>query len=148
MTSFFSSHIQTYHCISAVTASNIDRDIVLTPNETNQNPGKTIYFDPNEVVLLNRNNQNAYANRHHPNEEFFNTNKRQHDNINDDNNDGNDDIDGSSISQNDEIIPWEVPLKHAFYLVLNNKIDGNSNKRYEKKYVFFFLFLLQSANYT
>lgn len=26
-------------------------------------------------------------------------------------------------------VPWEEPLKHATYLVLNNKIDGNGDSR-------------------
>lgn len=91
---------------------------MLTPNETVQNPGKVIYFDPNEVVLLNRNTPNIYQNSENPNEEFYNNQ-----------NNDNDNNDDSNLNRNDEIIPWEVPLKHAIYLVLNNKIDGNSNKR-------------------
>lgn len=40
---------------------NIERDVIFTPNQTIQVPGKTLYFNPNEVTELevdrNRNNK-------------------------------------------------------------------------------------------
>lgn len=85
-------NIQTIHTL------NIERDVIFTPNQTIQVPGKTLFFDPNAVTALeidrNRNNN----------------------------------IDDYIVEQNEEN-PWLEPLKHALYLMLNNKINSISSKR-------------------
>lgn len=92
-------------------------DIVLTPNETNHAPGKTMYFDGSDGVLPERQQ------------------RRRHQQI--DASDNDDDelalataIDGDGQQKPPpSLVPWEQPLKHALYLVLNNKIDEEWNGR-------------------
>lgn len=44
---------------------NIERDVIFTPNQTTQVPGKTLYYNPNEAAELeinrNRNNIDDYV---------------------------------------------------------------------------------------
>lgn len=44
---------------------NIERDVIFTPNQTTQVPGKTLYYNPNEVdkpeIDRNRNNIDDYV---------------------------------------------------------------------------------------
>lgn len=69
--------------------------------------------------------------------------RRRHERITADDDDGNDDglalataIDSDDDQQQQQqasltsLVPWEQPLKHALYLVLNNKIDEQWNGRY------------------
>lgn len=81
--------------------ANIDRDIVFTPNVTVQLPGKVMYFDPNEFETITR---------------------ELH--LDDDSDDEDDESDNHN-----EHVPWLEPLKHALYLVLNQKVNGNSDGR-------------------
>lgn len=97
-------------------------DIVLTPNQTIHAPGKTMYFDGSDGVVPEQQHQQ----------------RRRHQPI-----DASDvDADGLALataSGDDEqqqppqpqqsLVPWEQPLKHALYLVLNNKIDEQWNGR-------------------
>lgn len=80
--------------------ANIDRDIVFTPNATVQLPGKIMYFDPNEFAAITR---------------------ELH--LDEDSDDVDDDDDGN------EHVPWLEPLKHALYLVLNQKFNGKPDGR-------------------
>lgn len=100
---------------ASAAAANIDRDIVLTPNETIQLPGKILYFDPTDLIAPETTSIGSIGNGRQ-----LNT---------------NDDDDESSAENFDDnngesnYVPWLEPLKHALYLVLNHRINGNSNKR-------------------
>lgn len=78
----------------------VERDVIFTPNETAQVPGKVLYYHPNGIDEI-------------------------------DGNDGYGDkiLEHHSESQNDGFA-WLKPLKHALYLVLNNKINANYSERY------------------
>lgn len=81
----------------------MDRDILLSPNKTHQHIGKIIYFSPKAVAKAAVN-----------------------------------DVEDSTPSTTENqyklhqemVVPWEEPLKHAIYLVLNNKVDDNQNTRF------------------
>ncbi|XP_037050127.1 uncharacterized protein LOC119084313 [Bradysia coprophila] len=77
--------------LPTIYASHYDRDIILTPNKTQQHVGKIIYFKPFD--------KSSSASKQRSLKENVQTTQ----------------------------VPWEEPLKHATYLVLNNKIDGNDN---------------------
>lgn len=85
--------------LAKIQALNIERDVIFTPNQTIQVPGKTLYYNPGEVTELdidrNRNNK----------------------------------IDDYITEQQHEENRWLEPLKHSLYLMLNNKINANSSKR-------------------
>lgn len=80
--------------LPTIYASHNDRDIILTPNKTQQHYGKIIYFKPIDDVESISKQRSIKENVPHTTQ-----------------------------------VPWEEPLKHATYLVLNNKIDGNDNSR-------------------
>lgn len=79
--------------LPTIYASHNDRDIILTPNKTQQHYGKIIYFKPIDKESTSLKQRSLKENVH--------------------------------TTQ----VQWEEPLKHATYLVLNNKIDGNDNSR-------------------
>lgn len=76
---------------------NIERDVIFTPNQTIQVPGKMLYFNPDDMYKpeINR--------------------KRNS-------------IDDYIVEQNEEN-RWLEPLKHSLYLMLNDKINSNTNER-------------------
>lgn len=108
---------------TATAAANIDRDIVFTPNETIQLPGKILYFDPNDSItpettsiIISSSSDDTIGRQLNGNDDVDDADESSAENLNDNNNENN-------------YVPWLEPLKHALYLVLNHKINGNSNKR-------------------
>lgn len=77
----------------------IERDVIYTPNQAIQVPGKMLYFEMAELELSHNRNSNS------------------------------NNIDDYIIEQTLHR-PWLQPLKHSLYLMLNNKINLNSSKRY------------------
>lgn len=81
---------------------NADRDILLTPNRALLQPGKTAYFRAPAALRQQRSHTAG--------------NERRQD-------------DGGSPTGTPAAaaaaVPWEEPLKHAIYLVLNNKVDDD-----------------------
>lgn len=75
----------------------IERDVIFTPNQTIQVPGKMLYFEMAELEL--------------------NRNRNSNNNIDD------------YIVEQTLHKQWLQPLKHSLYLMLNNKINSNSNNR-------------------
>lgn len=109
---------------ASAAAANIDRDIVLTPNETIQLPGKILYFDPSDSIAPDTTSIGRSSNDYIGNGRQLN--------MNDDGGDGDDESSAENFDDNNSesnYVPWLEPLKHALYLVLNHKINGNSNKR-------------------
>lgn len=47
-----------FSCLTEIHALNIERDVIFTRNQTIQVPGKTLYYNPNEVTELDRNRNN------------------------------------------------------------------------------------------
>lgn len=82
-----------------------------------QLPGKILYFDPNDSIAPETTSIGSSSSN-------YNTARQL--NINDDESSAENFDDNNSESN---YVPWLEPLKHALYLVLNHKIDGNSNKR-------------------
>lgn len=77
----------------------IERDVIFTPNQTFQVPGKMLYFEMAELEPnRNRNGNN------------------------------NNNIDDYIVEQTLHK-QWLQPLKHSLYLMLNNKINSNPNNR-------------------
>lgn len=98
---FLFIHEQT---IITVINGHIDRDIILTPNRTQQYAGKILYFSPIDIDTDMAQQKTVKV-------------KENQTTTND-------------PSQFTIAAPWEQPLKHAIYLVLNNKVDdGNFNSR-------------------
>lgn len=94
--------------VELVAANSADRDILLTPNRAQQQPGKTAYFRALSTFRQQRSNGDSAQSQ------------RRKDTI-------------PSLAKDDGIaskfigavVPWEEPLKHAIYLVLNNKVDDD-----------------------
>lgn len=93
-----------------MTSAHTDRDILITPNRTLQHAGKTVYFQPTTTST-------GRTSRSH--EPLVATASK--------------DASGSTISDQQPTslspsasVPWEEPLKHAIYLVLNNKVDDEA----------------------
>lgn len=83
----------------------IERDVIFTPNQTIQVPGKTLYFEMAELELnRNRNSNNNNNNKHNSNIDDYIVEQTLH-------------------------RQWLQPLKHSLYLMLNNKINSNASKR-------------------
>lgn len=79
----------------------IERDVIFTPNQTIQVPGKMLYFEMTELESNRNSNSNG---------------------------NGNNNIDDYIIEQTLHK-QWLQPLKHSLYVMLNNKITANSSKR-------------------
>lgn len=96
-----------------VFASYENCDIVLTPNETIHAPGKTMFYDDTAASTAS-----AVASSAADIDAIERTQL-----------DGDEvPVKAATIVSNDKV-PWEKPLKHALYLVLNNKIDEQWNGR-------------------
>lgn len=80
---------------------------MLSPNKTHQQIGKVIYFSPTESAITTTTTNGAVEIGHL---KTFAVENQLH----------------------QVVVPWEEPLKHAIYLVLNNKVDGNLNTRFVK----------------
>lgn len=81
-----------------------DRDILLTPNRTLQQPGKTAYFRP-PTARQQRSNAATGGG-------------------------AKDTVAAAAAAAappSKATVPWEEPLKHAIYLVLNHKVDDGAN---------------------
>lgn len=83
-------------------------DIVLTPNETIHAPGKTMFYDDTPLHASSGADEAAIERTQLDGEELP--------------------VKTTTVVSNDKV-PWEKPLKHALYLVLNNKIDEQWNGR-------------------
>lgn len=83
---------------------------MLSPNKTHQQTGKVIYFSPTESTVTSSTINDAAAEARHSTPITNN----------------------QLLHQKPVVVPWEEPLKHAIYLVLNNKVDGNLNTRFVK----------------
>lgn len=83
----------------STTAMDIERDVILSPNQTDQIPGKVLYYDPNEFNGIDFNDKRLDKTLEY------------------------------RILEQNEDYAWLKPLKYALYLVLNDKINLNSNKR-------------------
>lgn len=93
---------QIFTLCASTKSIHFERDVIFSPNDTAQAAGKIVHFDPIEPIDNNDNNKETnYSDRHN---------------------------DESSFDQNVEN-PWLEPLKHALYLVLNNKINKNSTSK-------------------
>lgn len=77
----------------------IERDVIFTPNQTIQVPGKMLYFEMAELEL----NRNRNSNNNNNIDEYI--------------------VEQTLHKQ------WLQPLKHSLYLMLNNKINSNSSNR-------------------
>lgn len=78
----------------------IERDVIFTPNETAQVAGKIVYYNANDIDEIDGNDEYGDKILEHHGAELY--------------------ADGFA---------WVKPLKHALYLVLNNKVNENSAKR-------------------
>lgn len=80
----------------------IERDVIFTPNETAQVAGKIVYYNANDIDGIIDGND-AYGDKI---------------------------LEQHSAEPYADSLAWLKPLKHALYLVLNNKINENSSKRF------------------
>lgn len=85
-------------------AAHSDRDILISPNRTLQHAGKTVYFQPTSTARTQRSHEPLVVGG---------TSK-----------DATSDQQSVPTSPSSSTVPWEEPLKHAIYLVLNNKVDN------------------------
>lgn len=97
-----------------VFASYENCDIVLTPNETIHAPGKTMFYDDTASTA-----SAAAAATSGGDVDAIERTQLDGDEV---------PVKAAAAVSNDKV-PWEKPLKHALYLVLNNKIDEQWNGR-------------------
>lgn len=99
-----------------------DRDILLTPNRTLQQPGKSVYFratgNGGGGGGVQRQQRSSSSNLEAKSRKTVKTTTSSTTTLA---------KDAAGASTTIAVVPWEEPLKHAIYLVLNNKVDDVAN---------------------